>query len=145
MGNNYTPDNSAAGGIALAHTIRGEHISGNVALVNSAKATGVDTIKQATGYSTAPYRPPTEKVPKVNKGGGSKPKNRLPKRQLCKANEHTCKGFATKTGYCVGHSRSMGLIQNWNKDGRLDAEEQAKKNLEFKTAQDILGAADEPD
>jgi hypothetical protein len=35
---------------------------------------------------------------------------------LC--NTEGCRAYPTGTGHCVGHSRRMGLIENWNKDGR---------------------------
>lgn len=29
-----------------------------------------------------------------------------------------CRAHPTKTGHCVGHSRSLGLVENWNQKGR---------------------------
>jgi len=53
-----------------------------------------------------------------------RPKRRAkdnPDRVLC-AHEG-CKAYPMKDlEYCTGHARSMGLIENWNRSGREDAE-----------------------
>lgn len=92
--------NAQAEGIVHQHALKGSPVSNLI----PAYATGGEGIERADRHSTAPY---------------IKPEDRKPKRVLCKANEGTCKGSPMpSTGYCSGHARSMGLIENWStKDG----------------------------
>ena len=97
----HVNQNAQAEGIALQHTLAGDPVSG----ITPEYAAGGEGIDRATRFSTAPYIAPKDRKPKV---------------KLCLANEGTCKGSPMpSTGYCSGHSRSMGLIENWStKDGK---------------------------
>jgi hypothetical protein len=99
MSNNYYDNqNSAAPNVALAHTIAGEPVQGSRGITSGG------AIQPAGMYSTAPYRPPKRR------------KADSPDKVLCSFEE--CKAFPMKgTGYCAGHSRSLGLIQNWSHHG----------------------------
>lgn len=66
-----------------------------------------DNIGPATVFTGAPhddYRKPVKPKPETEERPGS----RLGR---CYANDDTCRGWATITGFCAGHSRSMGLPQ----------------------------------
>lgn len=94
-----TPDNATRPGIALAHTLGGEPTLQNA--VN--QAGHGENVQQATGYSTAPYKNPRE--------------------GRCIGAEDTCGAYPMAgSEYCVGHARSLGLIQNWNKKGKVESE-----------------------
>jgi hypothetical protein len=55
-----------------------------------------DNIQPAGVFSTAAH---------------TKPKlENLPNGKLCNWEEKPCRGYATRTGYCVGHSKSLGLF-----------------------------------
>lgn len=97
----HVNQNAQAEGIVLQHALKGDLVSNLVPTY----ATGGEDVGKATRFSTAPYIAPEDRKPKV---------------KLCKANEGTCKGSPMpSTGYCSGHSRSMGLIENWStKDGK---------------------------
>ena len=100
--------NAVAENIVLAHALTGEPVSRLV----PEYAAGGETVIRATQFSTAPYKDPTKYE---NKSGVEKRKETLETtRVFCLANEGTCKGSPMKsTGYCSGHSRSMGLIETW--------------------------------
>jgi hypothetical protein len=72
-----------------------------------AEAAGTSNIRPAGLFSTAPYKGPKEATPselaKDETGKFTK---------LCPGpNDEGCNAYATKkTGYCVGHSRKLGLI-----------------------------------
>lgn len=56
-----------------------------------------DTIRQAGVYSTAPY---------VHvEAGEPEPQGKVAK--LCAWEDYACRGFATRTGFCAGHSKAM--------------------------------------
>ena len=91
----------------------------NVVLVSSlyTKAPGAGGTTHAregvelvtTGSAFSPYVPPSRRA-KDN-----------PDRLLC--SHEGCKAYPMKDlEYCTGHARSMGLIENWNRSGREDAE-----------------------
>ena len=100
--NFYSNQNSASPNVALAHTIAGEPVQGTQGI-----ASGGD-IQPARGFSTLPYKPPKRRD------------RDNPDKILCAAED--CKAFPIRaTGYCAGHSRSMGLV-DWKKGGRKKAE-----------------------
>ena len=87
---------SSQPGVALVHTMYGEPVDETVRPNNSS-----DEVTQAVGNIYRPYE---------------KPKRKVDGRVRCATDG--CKAFPTKTGHCVGHSRSLGLIENWNQEGR---------------------------
>lgn len=98
-----TPDNASRSNIAQAHTLRGESTLKGLAQVNAIGPSA--NVKPATQFSTAP--------------------NKNPRRGRCRANDDTCKAFTSKgMDYCVGHARSLGLIENWGRGGRAGDESQ---------------------
>jgi hypothetical protein len=90
--------NSAASGIALAHTVHGDPVTAQ----GRANST-LDGVEQATFTMMRPYQEPKRR----HKDNG---------KTLCATDG--CRAYPTATGHCVGHSRSMGLIENWNQEGR---------------------------
>jgi hypothetical protein len=67
------------------------------------------TIQPAGLFSTAPYRGPN--APKVADDGLAKDATGKFTKLCPGPNGEGCNGWATKrTGYCTGHSRSMGLM-----------------------------------
>lgn len=67
-------------------------------------------VKLAVGNQQAAYKPPIRRL-KDN-----------PDQLLCQ--EDGCKGFPMKSsdhGFCTGHARSKGLIENWKKAGGREA------------------------
>lgn len=89
--------------VALVHTLYGEPVDQTVRPNNTQ-----DKVVQAVGSLYRPYVKPLRK---------SKELNRFEKPKVLCATDG-CKAFPTKTGHCVGHSRSLGLIENWNQQGR---------------------------
>lgn len=91
-----THQHAAAEGVALAHTIWGSPVAGPQGHERDGN------IQPAGLHSTAPYKPPKRRV------------KDSPKKALCPV--EGCKAFPTKaTGYCVGHSKQLGLA-DWKKD-----------------------------
>ena len=84
--------------VARVHTVYGDPVEETVRPNNT-----LDGVELAVGTIYRPYE-----KPKRRSRDGGKP--------LC--DTEGCKAWPTATGHCVGHSRSMGLIPNWNKDGR---------------------------
>lgn len=98
--------NAQASGIVHAHAMYGQPVQATAPpnLTNS-------NIQPAFGlWSTAPY---------VSEDDVHTAKIHTARR--CKGNDGACKGFPMKDlDYCSGHARSLGLVQNWNKNGRID-------------------------
>lgn len=93
-----THQNAAAEGVVPAHSAWGDPVSGTQGIVS-----GGD-IQPAGLHSTLPYRPPKRRA------------RDNPDKLLCSAED--CKAFPMQsTGYCAGHSRSLGLVE-WDKGGR---------------------------
>jgi hypothetical protein len=94
---------SSQPGVALVHTLNGDPVeeSGRPNSTNEGVSQAVDSIYRD-------YEPPKRTAPEPNRFGQTK--------VLCATDG--CKAFPTKTGHCVGHSRSLGLIENWNQEGR---------------------------
>jgi len=93
---------SAQPDVAQVHTVYGEPVDQTLRPDSTDEG-----VSQAVGTIYRPYEKPTRKAG-TNRFG--KPK------VLCATDG--CKAFPTKTGHCVGHSRSLGLIENWNQEGR---------------------------
>lgn len=90
MSTNYIPANAQNTGTVAAHALAGEPLAGAYTRPD-AVAPGVSLASQ---FSTAPYRDPALK----------------PKKRACTV--EGCKGSPMKTiDYCVGHARSLGLVQ----------------------------------
>lgn len=96
---NYTHDNATAPGIALAHTVYGEPVMGSMRPEMAGEGTS-----QVAGNIMAPYKKPVRR----HRDNG---------KALCAS--EGCRAWPMKGGeHCVGHARSLGLIENWNRDGR---------------------------
>jgi len=89
--------------VAKVHTMFGDPVDQTVRPNNTQ-----DNVVQAVGSIYRQYEKPLRK---------SKELNRFDKPKVLCATDG-CKAFPTKTGHCVGHSRSLGLIENWNQQGR---------------------------
>lgn len=83
--------------VALQYAVKGDPVTGKLRQAAATDLSG--NIQPAGLFSTAPYRPEGINAETRAKGRDRK----------CKANDDTCNGWATTTGYCSGHSRSMGL------------------------------------
>lgn len=71
-----------------------------IMLVNAPGAS--DVIQPAGVFSTAGYTaPPQAEMEPLKEGRFAK---------LCAWEDKTCRAYATRTGYCVGHSKSKGLL-----------------------------------
>lgn len=99
----YDSAYSSKSNVALVHTVHGEPVDQTVRPNNTQ-----DHVVQAVGSLYRPYEKPLRK---------SKELNRFDKPKVLCATDG-CRAFPTKTGHCVGHSRSLGLIENWNVEGR---------------------------
>jgi hypothetical protein len=86
--------------VALVHTVYGEPVE-ETARPNTT-GTGIELLPNAHFRN---YEPPKPRLPQ-----DTRVKN------LCAS--EGCRAYRTATGHCAGHSRSLGLIPNWNKDGR---------------------------
>jgi len=74
--------------IALQHTLGGDPMS-----KGSPVNAGAEGASPAARFnSTAPYKDPTARSRKREK--------------RCRGNDDTCMGWATATGFCMGHSQS---------------------------------------
>lgn len=100
--------NAQASGIVHAHAMYGQPVQ-----ATAPENMTSSNIRPAFGsWSTAPYVGPEEILTKV-----------IHTARRCHGNEGTCKGFPMKDlDYCSGHARSLGLVQNWNKNGRMDGD-----------------------
>ena len=88
-----THPNASGEGVALVHTLYGSPVQGTRGINDSNP-----DVQPAGLHSTAPYKPPKRRE-KDN-----------PTKVLCPFDG--CKAFPTKkTGYCIGHSRKLGLIE----------------------------------
>lgn len=97
---NYIKPSVAHGdNVALQYAVAGDPVSGKLRS-DAAHSDTNSNIQPAGLFSTAPYRPPGTVVSERAKGRDKK----------CLGGEDTCNAWATRTGYCSGHSRSMGLI-----------------------------------
>ena len=91
--------NSSAEGVALVHSLYGEKVGGTQGINDDNP-----DVQVATGYSTAPYRPPKRRH------------RDNPDKLLCSFED--CKAYPIKsTDYCAGHSRKLGLV-DWKTGGR---------------------------
>jgi len=96
---NYTHDNATAPGIALAHTIHGSPVTGQTPVMGVG-----ENVARATDTVFSNYKKP----PRRSKDNG---------KDLCQA--EGCRAYPSKgLGYCIGHARSLGLVENWNVKGR---------------------------
>jgi hypothetical protein len=94
-----THQHGSAEGVALVHSLYGTHVGGTQGINDSNP-----DVQPAGLHSTLPYRPPKRR------------QRDNPEKLLCSAED--CKAFPMKsTGYCAGHSRSLGLVE-WDKGGR---------------------------
>lgn len=95
-------------GVALAHTIYGEpSAQGNYAAFGSAGPNG--NIQRATFSVFEAYKSPDQKLTET-----------IHTSRRCLGKDGTCKGFPMKDlDYCSGHARSLGLVPNWNKNGKM--------------------------
>lgn len=82
--------------VVLQHAVRGDPVTGKLRSDAAHSDTNSD-IQPAGLFSTAPYRPEG-----IN--GQTRAKNREGK---CLGKDDTCNGWATKTGYCAGHSKKL--------------------------------------
>ncbi len=82
---------SSQPGVSLVHTVHGDPVEQTTRPNNTD-----DGVTQAVGSLYRPYVAP----PRVVEKG--------------RCTHDGCRGWATKTGYCAGHSRSMGLITTWS-------------------------------
>jgi len=97
---NYTHDNATAPGIALAHTVYGEPVTAQ----SPDMGAGDGVVRVTTGSVFSDYK---------------KPKRRSHDHGHVLCEYDGCKAYPSKgTGYCIGHARSLGLVENWNKAGR---------------------------
>jgi hypothetical protein len=103
MPTHYDSAYSSQPNVALVGSLYGEPVEGSV----PPNATD-NNVALATGTYFRPYERPLRK---------SKELNRFDKPKVLCATDG-CRAFPTKTGHCVGHSRSLGLIENWNQEGR---------------------------
>ena len=102
MGNvNYQHDNSTAPGIALAHTVYGSPVSSQT----PADGIGENVARVTTGSVFSNYKKP----PRRSQDNG---------KELCASDGCRAYPAAVGKGYCVGHARSLGLIENWGREGR---------------------------
>lgn len=104
--------NSQNEGIVLAHTMYGQpSVEGNYAAQGSVGPEG-STIQRSTYSVMAAYVTPEEKLTQT-----------IHTERRCKGKDGTCKGFPMKDlDYCSGHARSLGLVENWNKNGRMSGD-----------------------
>ena len=97
--NYYNNQNSAAPGVVQVGKAYGDPVQGIRGIASD------DNIQPAGMFSTAPYRPPKRRA------------KDSPGKVLCST--EGCKAWPMKaTGHCTGHSRSLGLIQNWKHNGQ---------------------------
>jgi hypothetical protein len=97
----FVHENTTAPGIQLAHTAYGEPVTATMRL----NSTDEGVAPVVTQSIMRPYQ-----VPKRRRSDN-------PDKLLCSF--EGCKGFPMREQiYCVGHARSLGLIQNWNKEGK---------------------------
>ena len=96
MPTHYDSAYSSSPDVALAHTVHGEPVDKSLR-PNST----LDDVQLAVGTIFRPYE---------------KPKRKIDGKVRC--DTEGCRAWPTKTGHCVGHSRSLGLIENWNVEGR---------------------------
>jgi len=94
--------------VQLQYAVQGDPVSGKM----RSNASSKDNIKAAGLFSTAPYVPPKKKetAEGLTVLTGPRPKERM---NRCLANEDSCNGTATRTGYCYGHTvslRKKGLL-----------------------------------
>ncbi len=85
--------------VALQHAVAGDQVTAKMR-PDAAHGTN-ENVKPAGLFSTAPYLPDGKPPPKPRAAG---------REHKCLANDDTCNGWKTKTGYCWGHSKSMGLL-----------------------------------
>jgi hypothetical protein len=96
---NYVQPSVANGEtVQLQYTVAGDPVSDKVRSNAPQGSTNGDTIALAGLWSTAPYLPDGLGQPQPKQ----RPRDRL---NRCVANDDTCNGWATKTGYCSGHRR----------------------------------------
>lgn len=110
MSNQRALQNATAPGIALAHTLAGEHKAGVGGVTHAA-----GNVQQAGLHSTAPYKPPRRRVQ-------DDAKRETP---LCEV--EGCKAWPMKRfPVCSGHARSQGLVKNWSTNPEKNKPDAAK-------------------
>jgi hypothetical protein len=81
--------------VVLQYALGGDPVTGKVR-ADAAHGNTNENIKPAGLFSTAPYRP---------EGVHARPPDRV---KRCLADNDTCNGWATTTGYCSGHRKLAG-------------------------------------
>jgi len=88
--------------VQLQYAVQGDPVSGKM----RSNASTNENVKAAGLFSTAPYKPPKAKT--VDEGltvlTGPRPMERMNK---CLGNADECGAWATATGYCWAHTRSL--------------------------------------
>lgn len=97
----FRHENSSADGIALAHTVYGEHVT-----ATARPDATMPNVQPSIGNIMAPYKPPPRR------------KSDSPDIALCA--EEGCKGFpVSDLDYCAGHARKRGLLLTCKMCGRI--------------------------
>ena len=84
--------------VALIHTVYGEPVDQTVR-PNTTDA----GVSQSVGSLYRPYEKPKRRRHDNGK-------------TLCATDG--CRAYPTPTGHCIGHARKLGLVENWNQEGR---------------------------